>query len=318
MSVDRQEVKEKLLYIYSMGPAILGFIMGIMLIIRGSWGLYHFFALGDVSWVLGLAYGIMLAAGLFTIAIGKDDLVRTIGLYALTLGLTRTLMRYDQIMDDYSILNLLIRLPMMIVALNLMYTGVSFMGGRVIRRMSMMVTTFILIGVNMMLIMIVMMYDEDIGIEVDVPMLFIEAVMYMALIVLLDSEQIRYGSSDGKHIRHLDRIRASYRIDRDSHISSETADCLIKRDGSLWRIIDDDVVEKEMSFTVSGRSIDSTIIAQIWKGHDQMYLSVVQKEGTIVYANRMKIDIVESDGKTICFYGKDGSDFRFKIEDELI
>ena len=318
MSNDWQDVKERLLYIYSLGPSILGFIMGAMLVVRGCWGVYQYIYYPEISLVVGLAYIVMLVAGIFTICIGREDLVRTIGLYALTLGLTRALIRYDQLMQDYSLTNLLIRLPMMLLALNLMYTGVSFMGGRVIRRMSMMATTLIMAGVNMTLIMFVMLSGEEIGIQVDLPMLFIEAVMYMALIALLDSDQIRYGTSDGKHIRHLDRIRASYRIDKDSHISTAAADCLLKREGSLWKNIDDDVVKKEMTFTVSGRSIDSTIIAQIWKGHEQMYLSVVQKEGTIVYANRMKIDAIESDGKTISFYGKDGSDFRFLIEDEVM
>ena len=316
MSMDWKDVRKGLLQVYDMAPTILGIAMGLILIVRGGWGLVHLFYFNDITMIEGVAFTIMLLAGILVTVMRRIDLIRTIGLYALTLGLTRVMLRYVQLSADPSLYSILIYLPMLILAFNLMYTGSSFMRGLVIRRMSMMITTFLLTAVNLVIIMLALTFEIDIEALTGSDYLsrFIEIVMYLILIVLLDSEQIRYGTADGKHIRLLSRIRSSYRIEKDSHITPVTAECLIKRDGPMWKEVNDGTVEKEMSFKVYGRTMDAVIIAQIWKGHDQLYLSVVQAEGTIVYANRMKIDVIEGDEKTIHFYGRDGSDFEFGIE----
>jgi len=318
--MDWQRVRSELLCIYGVFPTFIAMVMGVLLTIRGIWEIYKYFSYGDMTGIALISHVVMLIAGIFIIIYGKKDMIRTIGLYALTLGFTRLLLRYEMIQSGtLGPVTTLMVAVMMALALNLMYTGISFARGLVIRRTSMILTTGAMTAFNLILIVFAQYLEE---IPEAAPLLaemttkMIEVLMYLVLIVMLDAEEIRYGTSDGKHIRHLDRIRANYRIDKDAYISPEAADCLMNKAGPLWKEVNDGTVEKEMSFKVTGRSMGAVIIAQIWSGKEPLYLTVIPKDGTIVYANRMKIDIVERTDDAIHFYGRDGQDFHFGIEEE--
>ena len=49
MSMDWKDVREGLLQVYDMAPTILGIAMGLILIVRGGWGLVPLFYFNDIT-----------------------------------------------------------------------------------------------------------------------------------------------------------------------------------------------------------------------------------------------------------------------------
>ena len=311
-----QESKAKLLYLYDVFPLAIALVMGALMAARGSWQIYVDLTAGS-STISLLSHVLMAVAGVFIILIGKKDMVRTIGLYAFTLGLTRALMRYEFIMDDPSnILSMIYNGFMMLMALNLVYTGLSFARGLVVRRMSMLITTFFFVGLDIFLMLVPL---SDLGVStLDNTTRVIEVVMYIVLIIMLDSEAIRYGTSDGKHVRHLDRIRASYRAEPWAFITPESADNLVRGEGPMWREVGDGIVDREMVLRVSGRHIETTVLVQKWSGEDSLWFSVTPNTKTIVFSNKIKVDEIVRTEDHIHFYGRDGTDFVYAVKEALI
>lgn len=311
-----QEFKVRMLGFYRTFPVAIAMVMGALMVIRGSWQLYGAIVNGGTIPNMA-AFIIMAVAGAFIILWGRRDLVRTVGLYAITLGLTRVLMRYDVIVNPSSnILVVMVNWVLFLLALNLIYTGVSFARGMVIRRASMMVTAFAFIGLNVIMMALPL---EAMGIQtLDNTTRFIEVVMYIVLILMLDAESIRFGTSDGRHARHLDRVRASYRAEPWAFITPDEAENLLSGKGPMWREIDDGIVEREMVLRVSGRDIETTIVVQKWCGEDFLRFNVTPNSGTIVFANRLAVDRIVRDGDRIRFYGRDGTDFVYSVKEALI
>ena len=135
--MDWQSLKNKLEYLYEKFPVYLGVAMGFLLISLSTVNIYNLFTNEAYTFLNMTSWIFMLACGIFIIVIGWRNLVRTIGLYALSLGFTRLIMRYEQ-MDFSDLASTLILLIPFLLAANLMYTGSSFSLGRVIRRTSMM------------------------------------------------------------------------------------------------------------------------------------------------------------------------------------
>ena len=311
-----QEFKSRMLHFYEVFPMAIAIVMGALMVIRGSWQLYGAIVNGGTIPNMA-AFIIMAVAGAFIIIVGRKDLVRTVGLYALTLGLTRVLMRLDIITNPSSnILSVIFNWVLFLLALNLIYTGVSFARGKVIRRASMMATTFAFIGLNVVMMMVPL---AAFGIQtLDNTTRFIEVVMYIVLILMLDAESIRFGTSDGKHARHLDRVRASYRAEPWAFITPDEAENLLSGTGPMWREVGDGIVEREMVLRVSGRDIETTVVVQKWCGEDILRFNVTPNSGTIVFANKLAVERIVRDGDRIRFYGRDGTDFVYSVKEVII
>jgi hypothetical protein len=210
----------------------------------------------------------------------------------------------------------LANLVLLLLALNLVYTGISFARGNVIRRTPMMATAFAFIGLDVLMMALPL---SLLGIQtIDNTTRFIEVVMYVVLILMLDAEAIRFGTSDGRHARHLDRVRASYRAEPWAFITPDEADNLVRGKGPMWREVGDGFVEREMLLRVSGRDIETTILVQKWCGEEFYRFNVTPNTGTIVFANKLVVEKMVREENRIRFYGRDGTDFTYSVKEAMI
>ncbi len=318
--MDRETLKKSILSAYDAFPSAMAIIMGVLLCIYGIYRAYVWYA-GDMISVLPLiSASVMLVSGVFIVLLGRHDLVRTIGLYALSLGLTRFILRYELL--DFS--NVLLCIPplfMMLLALNLMYTGVSFTRGYVIRRRNMMVTAAFFAIVDLILVISIgtELLDFLIGpLRIDLNVRLIECLMSVVLLLLLDCRQIRYGTNLGRHAHDLDRIRNCYRLPQGPFIETEVADALLSRSGPQWKEIGDGTVISEMTFPLHSITSDVYITAQIWEGSDALFLTVSSTPGTILFTNRMRADEIVRTDDGIHIYGSDGTDFTVGVKEVMI
>lgn len=319
--MDWLKLKQGFQKFFDILPIVLGVAMGIVLIAQGAHNLLNMQSTDTYPAIICLACTIMFVGGLLSIVFSaKKDLIRCIGFYALSLGLSRILIRYHG-MADASTMSLALGWIFIIVSANLCYTGAWFTLGNVIRRTSMLLTSTLLTVVNLIIVIFGHALESALEIQIltnDPSYYMINFIMYLVLILLLDSEQIRYGTSQGKHVRHMDRIRSSYVLDKDSIVNRDVARCLLERDGPLWEHVGDGFVESEMTFKISGRTTDSCILAQIWGDTGRLYLTIMSQDGSIINANRLPIDVITEKNGRLHFYGTTGAYFSLAIEKEVL
>ena len=305
---------ERMRRLFELAPTIVSLSLGIVLVAQGIYGVYTGIRDGQV--ILYYVSNVILAVGgSLIILLCKTDLVRLTGIYAITLGSSRLITRYLALTgDDVGTMTIVMSAGTMLLAANLVYTGISFSFGNVIRRTSMIITAGLLATANIVLMTILSVlgaFEEDPSGLIEYLLNFF---MYMILVGMLDMEAIRMNTSDGKHATHLDRIRCSYMLDTDSSITPEVSEQLLSRSGPMWRDVNDDVVQSEMVFNIKGRFLNSTVTAQIWKGQEQLFLTITKDNGSVIHANRVKVDDIVRKDDRLCFYGKDGARFYLAID----
>ena len=304
---------EKMRRLFELAPTIVSILLGIVLVAQGIYNILLDFKV-EAPALYYVAHMIMTVGGVLIILLYKKDLVRLTGIYAITLGSSRILIRYLGLTSDSSTAIIVASAALMLLAANLVFTGISFARGNVIRRTSMIITAGILAATNMIVLAVLSVlgaFDED---PSGILGYLLNFLMYMILVGMLDMEIVRMNTSDGKHATHLDRIRCSYTLDSDSTVSQEVSEQLLSRSGPLWKEVNDDVVQSEMVFGIKGRFLNSTVTAQVWKGKEPLYLTITQKNGSVIYANRIKVDEIIRNGNRICFFGRDGTKFYLVVQ----
>ena len=304
---------EKMRRLFDLAPTVVSLSLGIVLVAQGIYNTFLGLKDGAVP-LYFVACTIMAVGGALILLLYKKDLVRLTGIYAITLGSSRIITRYLALTSDSGTVVIVASAALMLLAANLIFTGISFTRGNVIRRTSMIITAGLLAATNMIVLTVLSLlgfFEED---PSGILGYLLNFFMYMILVGMLDMEVVRMNTSDGKHATHLDRIRCSYTLDSDSTISPEVSEQLLSRSGPMWREVNDGIVQSEMVFGIKGRFLNSTVTAQIWKGKEQMYLTVTQKNGSVIYANRIKVDEIVRSEDRLCFYGRDGARFYLVIQ----
>lgn len=316
--MDRESLNAGLLSLYRIFPIVLALIMGFVLIAQGTFEIISFLETDRAHPFNLISFVIMIVGGALVLIYGIKNQVRCIGIYALALGLSRLLFRLSSINVEEPV-SMFINMAFIIMAANLCYTGVSFIRGYVIRRSSMLITSSLLALMSLLLFSMGPTIEGQTGLKIltySPEVYMVNFVMYLTLLLLLDSVQIRFGSPEEMHAGSVERIRASYRFEKGSAITRAEARCLLDRKGELWKDIGDGFIKSEMSFRISGIAFGTTAIAQIWEGSDDLYLTIYPSEGSVVAANRLKIEhLFESEGK-LYFYGHTGADFSLIIKEE--
>lgn len=314
--IDWETVKSKTDDAYHIISIFIGIILGIAMIGQGSYMLYQGSDDGmEVLYCLG--HAVMILGGIAVMVLSTKDRIKMTGAYALSLGLSRALLRCNDISATDNPRVIFVEIIFIILALNLVRIGFSYTKGKVVSQLSMIMTASILASTDLLLI-IVDQYAEDllsfVPLGIDSYFCMINALMYLALIFLLDTRIIRENTDYAKHAKVLDRIRSAYSLEKDSRITEETAKCLLERSGPLWRDIDDSTVQSEMAFTIVHDELKSTAIAQIWKGKDPLYVTVVNEGDSVFSANRFSIDELKESEGILYGYSKDGARFEVRIE----
>ena len=316
--MDSQKLKDMMDVVYDKFPMVLGFVMGLVLIAQGVFEIITYTKSETMTYLDLIAFIIMIVGGSLTLILCRKSQIRCIGFYALSLGSSRLLIRISSL-DFENPVSLIITLVFIGMAANLCYTGVSFTRGNVIRRSSMIITSSLLAFFNLILFSFgptIQNYLDIKFLTYDQEVYMVNFLMYLVLLLLLDSVQIRSGSQDVQHAVCMDEIRGSYRYEKMATINRQDASCLLTRSGDRWRSIDDGFVKSEMVFEITGLSFNTSVIAQVWEGSDDLHLTIFPGSGSVVTANRLKVESMkESEGK-LHFYGRTGADFSLIIKEE--
>ncbi len=320
--MDKENLKENVLKLYDAFPSALAVVMGVLLSLYGVYRMYLWMTDPAGTVLPAISAGVMIISGILIILLGRRDLVRTIGLYAISLGFTRFVLRYE-ILDFSDVVLFVPPMIMMALALNLMFTGISFTRGYVIRRKNMMLTAAFFAVADLVIILSnswtdILMEILGITLRIDIYVRLLECMMSVVLLLLLDCRQIRYGTNLGRYAHAMNRIRNSYRLPPGPSIEPDVADCLTARTGPGWKDVNDGTVVKEMTFPVHNIKSDIYITAQIWEGHDTIFMTVCSNPGSILLANRMRADEIIRTDDVLRIYGSDGTDFAVKVKEVVI
>ena len=68
-----------------------------------------------------------------------------------------------------------------------------------------------------------------------------------------------------------------------------------------------------MEFEIIQDDSKLTAVAQIWKGKDPLYITVVKKGDSIFNANRFRVDGLNESEGILYGYGKDGTRFHIPV-----
>lgn len=321
MAWDTEDVSHAFRRFFEIAPYILGLAMGVLLVLRGGYGIRDLILDGSNNKYLYFAHTIAVVGGLGCIVLTRYSLVRLIGVYAISAGISRIIIRFVDVVTGVDLMMFLLSAAMFVVSANLVIKGVSFVRGNVVQRRNLIIASSLLAAGNLLIVLV--LYDAgglfDIpGTEEEMWQYFINFLTYVVLLIMLDTETIRYNSPSGRNARQLDRIRSMYSFEPYASIEPEAAYALLNRSGRMWRTVDDSVVESEMTFTITESALKAKAVAQIWKGEDPIYITVSYEGGSVILANRMRADIVTMSGNRLRIVGKDGSRIEFLIRREVI
>ena len=296
--------------------SLVGIVLGIAMIIQGAHRIY----LGmqdDVSLYYFAGYGSLAVGGIAVAAWSLKDRIKMVGVYALSLGASRAFLRIGDIASTENVLVIMGASLFLLLALNLMRIGFHFSRGNVVSRMSLILTSSILAGASLFLVVLGQFMWKYLGTTLfglDPYLSLVNFFMYLTLIALMDTEVIRSNTVLARQAAALDRIRFAYSLDEKTFIYDDAAKALLERSGPMWRTIDDDVVQSEMEFEIIGDGSKMAAVAQIWKGKEPLFVTVIQKGESVFNANRFRVDsLTESDG-ILYGYGKDGTRFHVLVK----
>ena len=296
----------------------VGIVIGIAMIAQGAYRVYQNVD-GGMDVLFNLAQAVMIVGGVSVIGLSFVDRIKMTGAYAMGLGLSRTLLRVYDLSDMSDIGGIILEMAFLLLALNLMRIGFYFVRGLVVSRGTLILTASIMLATDILIIVVDQYageYLDFLSIDIDSYYFMLNALMYLALIGLLDTKLIRDNTELALQAKVLDRFRAAYTLEEKSNITREAAGCLLERSGPLWRDVNDGTVRSEMAFTITNKDSRSDAVAQIWEGRDPIYFTVIHEGDSAFNANRFRIDkITESDG-ILYGYGRDGARFRIVIKEE--
>ena len=295
---------------------MVGFVLAIAMIAQGVHRIY-LGNNGSADPLYYTAYVIMILGGIAVAVLCRKDIIKMTGAYVITLGITRFLLRLEDIYSTDDVRIIFILIIFMVLALNLIRIGIHFARGNVVSRTSLIITSSIMAFADLLL-MTLSQYDWEyhniLPFDLDPYLYLMNFLMYVAVVALLDTEIIRENMETAKQAKILDRVRSAYSLHKNSFIYDDVAKELIDRSGPDWKDINDDKVRSEMSFDIVFDEIESTAVAQVWKGKEPLFVTIVNKGDSIFNANRFRIDqLMESDGR-LHGYGKDGTRFDILIK----
>lgn len=286
------------------------FALAFMMILMSAYHIYTFISGENIPKTGGVIGNIILmGCGLGIVIDRNKDLPRSVGLFAIGLGLYRVFTALGNL-HPHSTTNL-IYYTIMALGLNMTLSGRAYLKGASRARTTMMMgaIVFLLIAI----VALTFSYSDSrdaMAVVRNNTNTLILGIMYFIFIMILDSEKLRRLDWLEVHNRTISGIRRTYYLRNDATITSSDADALMNgmtaADG--WTAISDGgPVTHELHLSVLNGDGLSHIIAQKWSGCDKIYLTMTDHdEGSIIQATRMDVDSMEYDGDCITLTSSDG------------
>ncbi len=268
-------------------------------------------------------YLILLLGGSIILLDRNRNLLRSVGIYALSLGGYRFLSAAPKI--HAGSMEGVLYLAITILAINLMISGRSFLRGVSRNRISLILCTLVLFLINLSTIVFMIHLGGTLNDVIQtMPGVVIMCVLYLFYIGLLDSEVLCASDVLAIHNETLNKIRRTQYTDPESTISEEDALVLSRsfEDRSDWaQVLDGGPVECEYRFRMKNVDGVSEILVQKWVGSDELYFTISDHlDGTLIQAHRFSatsalIHTDESACRWLLVFGKRGVCMRLMIEE---
>lgn len=241
-----------------------------------------------------------IAGGLLIILDSRRNFVRSVGLYALSMGLSRILMVVPLLLSQEDVSNGVGWL-IAILGINLVYSGYSMLSGSVRGKWGILIASGAYVFIYLLLIgMFMLIYrDEDFfTLMENILPLILSFMMYFVLLWLLDTDEIRYGDKISRHITILRSIDNTHRAACLLTFVPEDAKKI--QSGEGWETFDHDngPVEKELRVESESPTGITYVTIQKWYGDEHLYFTLsAYKDGTLTLAERFTVNSVRIDEK---------------------
>ena len=308
---------------------IVSKLMGMMLILYGIMYLYSKSIVSDTNtaaWTVYVGLTVIFVCGTLILVDFSFNLNRTIGLYAIGIGGNRVMkfINYIFVTGDeiISLVMFSLGMVMVVTSLNLCYTGTVFIRNLTRSRVSMIITSFLMLVLNLaMLLMMKEMTEESIWDVIESsPDIAAMTVLYLILICMLGTYQVRMTALDEHYTSILNGIRRTSATSIGSYVYRPVAATLSKAftDRSHWVKVDDGgPVEQEFRFVLHQLGSDRSFVrVQKWKGRDELFFTISDHQhGSLINAYRFSVKeiITEGDLDTCGYIHLYGNDTHIQI-----
>lgn len=299
--------------------------MGFLTIVMFRRAGYSYVDLGFTEWLQIIA---MLFGGSMLVFNPRRTFNTSIGIYAMIMGcisfcntwtsLSTTLFGTDSdsfmggllgIVDD---IYFVVMLFMLVLSINLMLSGLSYLRGRPRGTIGMMSKAFFLLSVNLFMLFFELrtgVYDTVGEAFIDDPSMFIQIAMFVIFLNMMDTDEARRYNTKTRLKTSTEALRHTKTLDEKSYVNLKDAVALVSPTFDGWdRPEDGGPAEFEYRFPIHSTGGISYVTVQRWKGHDKYYLTITDHErGTNIRATRMAVDgmAVSEDLTTFRIIGTD-------------
>lgn len=296
---------------------VLAFLM-VLIAVHHIYGIMSGDTAARITPIIGNT--IMLICGLAIILDRKRDLPRSVGLFAVGMGLYRAFLALGYLYP-HSRLNILYYL-IIALGLNMAFSGRAYLMGSSRARTMMMrsATVFML----MAMIYIIYLYSDSHDIAKIVrenANTVLLGLMYFTFIMILDSEKLRRLDWLAVHNRTVDGIRRTYSINNDAVMlysdARKLANGLTSAEGWAYTT-DGGPVSRELRFDILNGDGMTSVIAQIWHGCEGIHLTMTDHlDGTIIQASRVRVCEVVVDEDHVAMMSTNGTMLRLGLTEEF-
>lgn len=303
------------------------FVMALLMVLMSID--YFYSALtgsNDLKVTASIGNIILLVCGAIIIADKKRSLPRSVGVYAVGMGLYRAFSVMGNLHPrseiDYIDTNI-IYLVIIAVGLNMAVSGRAYLKGASRARITMMYSAmamFLICAIS--LIYLYATNDHDLTYLVqNYGRYIILALMYLTYILILDTEKLRRLDWLEVHNRSLGGITRTYHLAADAAIEEYEAHRLAEGMSSEkgWIPVSDGGPARiEMRAPIWNGTGLSYLTAQKWHGSDNIYLTMSDHEdGTLIQATRLVVDGIEMRERKLRLSVSDGTVIELDIVEEL-
>lgn len=282
----------------------LMYLLALIIIVSGSYELYAIAvtdAFSEMAYIDRIfSASVKIIMGLFILFDPNKTLTRAIGFYAMSLGISRIITSFNSL-SSTQLVSFIIGLVMIGMGINLLVSGYNYLNDKARGRFGMTVSSSIM---SIVLIYSIFLSTNmglagNLGKLDDVASDIIAVIQYLILLVIMDTEEVRFSSVKERAVAKLRSISVTRTLESGFTLQRKDAITLVHmfEDRSGWSAVTDGGpvdCEKRINF-VKAR-IAGVMILQKWKDSDRIYATVVNDDkGTILQANRFSITDVVPD-----------------------
>ncbi len=230
----------------------------------------------------------------------RKNLLRAVGFYAFALGFNRLLVSFPYLTNSNQIY-FVVGIVFVGMSCNLMYSGINYLNETSRSRTGMVTTTSLMALLQIALL--AFMYKTEVQAPWEkVAPYVVSLFQYITLLIIMDTEELRFGSSLEKSNTRIESVRVIHSLERDLKINESDAMTLLRMmdDRSDWEPVEDGgPVECEKRLRIVDKRIPSVMIMQKWRDSEKIHVTMINNDvGSIIAANRFSVTDVVPENDT--------------------